>query len=212
MQALTSDESGKVYISERGPGRIYACSFQGCPFSFETQSATPLALAVSPVDGMLYVSNLGKPSVDVYNSQTGNAVMTIAIQKLSTERSCPRAVKLHARQQSASRSYAAGARPRARKNLFRALLERLRVRQDAFDSRGGPARLCGCLRAAGPHGRGLCLLRLVSENGRRLCAVGQAGASDAGPRRSRRRNAPALAPADGSRYSVSAFCLSRSVR
>ncbi len=75
---MTSDESGNLYIAER-PDRVHVCSFSSCTRSFETPHTwSPLAVAVSPLDGMLYVTTGGKPSVEVYDPRTGKLVMRIA--------------------------------------------------------------------------------------------------------------------------------------
>jgi sugar lactone lactonase YvrE len=78
-QAITSDGSGNIYIAEASPGKIHVCTFQGCTRSFETHSSRAVAVAVSPLDGNLYVANNGKSSVLVYNPQTGNEVMSILL-------------------------------------------------------------------------------------------------------------------------------------
>ena len=80
LTALTTDGLGHVYVAERNPGgrgTIHACNFRGCTFSFETSSTTPRALAVSRLDETLYVANIGKPNVQVFNPATGSVVMTI---------------------------------------------------------------------------------------------------------------------------------------
>lgn len=76
-EAMTSDGSGNLYIAELR-GKIHRCTFHGCSQSFET-SATNLALALSPLDGMLYVACSGKSSIHVYNPRTGSQVMYIPI-------------------------------------------------------------------------------------------------------------------------------------
>lgn len=76
-EAMTSDDSGHLYVAELH-GKIHACTFHECSRSFETNSTT-LALAVSPLDGMLYVACSGKPSIQVYDPRTGSQVMYIPI-------------------------------------------------------------------------------------------------------------------------------------
>jgi hypothetical protein len=82
LGAMTTDQSGHIYVSETsgGPGtsaKVYTCDFLACTNSFETNSSRVVALAVSPLDGMLYVANSGKTRVDVYNPRTAKLVMTI---------------------------------------------------------------------------------------------------------------------------------------
>jgi DNA-binding beta-propeller fold protein YncE len=77
LQAMTSDGSGRIYISEVSPGKIHICDFQGCHHSFETHSSRPEAIAVSPLDGNLYVANLGKANIQAYD-RTGKLVTTFA--------------------------------------------------------------------------------------------------------------------------------------
>lgn len=77
VEAMVSDDSGNLYIGEL-PGTIHRCTFQGCTNTFDTKSRI-VALAVSPLDGMLYVASSGKPSIQVYNPRTGNQVMYIPI-------------------------------------------------------------------------------------------------------------------------------------
>jgi DNA-binding beta-propeller fold protein YncE len=76
-EAMTSDDSGHLYIAELH-GKIRTCTFHGCSHSFET-NFTNLALAVSPLDGMLYVACSGKSSIQVYDPRTGSQVMYIPI-------------------------------------------------------------------------------------------------------------------------------------
>ncbi len=77
VEAMVSDDSGHLYIAQL-QGIIHRCSFQSCSHSFDTGS-TVLALALSPLDGMLYVAANGKPSIQVYDPQTGSRVMYIPI-------------------------------------------------------------------------------------------------------------------------------------
>jgi hypothetical protein len=83
LPAMTSDESGNVYVSEATgggrKGKIYVCTFNGCHFSFEIISSIANALAVSPLDGKLYVAAAGKPGLQVYDQQTGRLVRNIAV-------------------------------------------------------------------------------------------------------------------------------------
>ncbi|HET6277019.1 MAG TPA: hypothetical protein VFE16_13910 [Candidatus Cybelea sp.] len=76
-QAIASDDSGNLYIAEHR-GKIHPCSFHDCSQYFDTD-ATNLALAVSPLDGLLYVACLGKASIQVYNPRTRNQVKYIPI-------------------------------------------------------------------------------------------------------------------------------------
>lgn len=76
-KAIASDDSGHLYIAELR-GRIHPCTFRDCSQYFDT-NATNLALAVSPLDGMLYVACIGKSSIHVYNPRTGSLVMYIPI-------------------------------------------------------------------------------------------------------------------------------------
>ena len=82
LSAMTTDQSGHIYVSQTsgGPGtsaKVYTCDFLACTNSFETNSSRVVALAVSPLDGMLYVANSGKSRVDVYNPRTAKLEMTI---------------------------------------------------------------------------------------------------------------------------------------
>jgi DNA-binding beta-propeller fold protein YncE len=79
LLALTADDNGHVYIAEALPGKIHICTFDGCTRSFETNSSRPVALALSPLDGNLYVANLGKSSVLVYDPKTGDLVRSILL-------------------------------------------------------------------------------------------------------------------------------------
>jgi DNA-binding beta-propeller fold protein YncE len=81
--AMTGDASGHLYVSEQGhqgtSSKIHVCTYRGCTGTFETNSARVVALAVSPLDQMLYVSNSGKSSVQAYDPATGKLVTTIAL-------------------------------------------------------------------------------------------------------------------------------------
>jgi hypothetical protein len=76
-QAMASDDSGHLYIAELRD-RIHPCTFRDCSQYFDT-NATNLALAVSPLDGMLYVACIGKSSIQVYDPRTRSQVMYIPI-------------------------------------------------------------------------------------------------------------------------------------
>jgi DNA-binding beta-propeller fold protein YncE len=84
VEAMASDDSGHLYIGELH-GTIHRCTFHSCFHSFETNS-TVLALAVSPLDGTLYVAASGKPSIQVYDPRTGSLVMYIPISGGSPSR------------------------------------------------------------------------------------------------------------------------------
>jgi sugar lactone lactonase YvrE len=84
-QAMTSDGSGNVYVAESTPGKIHVCTFQGCTRSFATNSSRALALAVSPLDGNLYVAGIGKSSVQAYDPRTGNVVMSILLSNFEPD-------------------------------------------------------------------------------------------------------------------------------
>jgi DNA-binding beta-propeller fold protein YncE len=75
-RALASDDSGNLYIAQR-TSRILICTFRECPHSFETNLKIT-ALALSPLDGMLYVAGEdtpGKPpGVYVYNPKTTSLI------------------------------------------------------------------------------------------------------------------------------------------
>lgn len=82
LPVMTGDESGHVYVSEvlgGGDGKIHVCTFKGCVYSIETSLGRARALAVSPLDGMVYAAFDGKKSVTVYDPRTGNVVMRIAM-------------------------------------------------------------------------------------------------------------------------------------
>lgn len=76
-RTIASDDSGHLYIAEMR-GRIHPCTFRDCSQYFDTNT-TVLALAVSPLDGMLYLASNGKPSIQVYDPQTRSRVMYIPI-------------------------------------------------------------------------------------------------------------------------------------
>jgi WD40 repeat protein len=77
-EAMASDDSGHLYAAELR-GKIHTCTFTGCSGSLDT-GATNLALAVSPIDGLLYVACIGKSSVQVYDPRTRSRVSYIPIQ------------------------------------------------------------------------------------------------------------------------------------
>lgn len=78
VEAMASDNSGNLYIAQR-LGVIDRCNFQKCSSSFDTRSRL-LSIALSPLDGMLYVTSSGKPSIQVYDPRTGNQLMYIPTQ------------------------------------------------------------------------------------------------------------------------------------
>lgn len=81
LTAFVGDQSGNLYLSHQGfrtQGKIFFCSFRDCNHSVETVANRPFELAVSPLDGRLYVSTDGKRSVEVYNPRTGNLVQRLA--------------------------------------------------------------------------------------------------------------------------------------
>jgi sugar lactone lactonase YvrE len=82
LLAMTSDESGHIFVSEGGSGVVHACNFRGCTLTFDT-SGRPVALAVSPLDGNLYVANTGKTNVQAFDSKTGALRMTIHLAGLT---------------------------------------------------------------------------------------------------------------------------------
>lgn len=84
VEAMVSDDVGNLYIAQLR-GIIHRCSFQSCSHSFDTNS-TVLALALSPLDGMLYVAASGKPSIQVYDPRTGSRVSYIPIHGGSPSR------------------------------------------------------------------------------------------------------------------------------
>ena len=82
VEALVGDQSGNLYLSQRGvgnDGHIFFCSFRDCPHSVESLAHRPFELAVSPLDGRLYVSTDGKRSVEAYDPRTGDRVQRIAL-------------------------------------------------------------------------------------------------------------------------------------
>lgn len=79
LTAMTSDDSGHIYIAEALPGKIHVCTFESCTRSFETNSSRSVALAVSPLDGNLYVASLGKSSVQAFDPKTGSLVRSILL-------------------------------------------------------------------------------------------------------------------------------------
>ncbi len=79
IQAMVSDDSGNLYIGLRN-GRILQCTFSDCPHSFETNLLIS-ALALSPLDGMLYVASdqVKEQGIYVYNPRTTSRVRTIPL-------------------------------------------------------------------------------------------------------------------------------------
>jgi len=82
-RTIAADDSGNLYIAEQH-GKIYPCTFHACSQFFDTD-ATNMAIAVSPLDGMLYVACAGKSSVQVYDPQTRNRVMYIPISGVPSQ-------------------------------------------------------------------------------------------------------------------------------
>jgi DNA-binding beta-propeller fold protein YncE len=76
-EAMASDDSGHLYAAELR-GKIHTCTFTGCSGSFDT-GATNLALAVSPVGGLVYVACIGKTTLQVFDPRT-RSVTYIPIQ------------------------------------------------------------------------------------------------------------------------------------
>jgi hypothetical protein len=77
LAAMTSDGAGDLYVAETGQqgtgdAKIHACTFRGCSIALQTHSRRAIAMAISPLDGKLYVTMDGKPSVQVFNTKTGN--------------------------------------------------------------------------------------------------------------------------------------------
>ncbi len=66
LPSVTSRQGPRLHVPQLYP------LFQNTP------TWAPLAAAVSPLDGMLYVTTGGKPSVEVYDPRSGNLVMRIA--------------------------------------------------------------------------------------------------------------------------------------
>jgi hypothetical protein len=80
IQTMVSDDDGNLYVGLRN-GRILQCTFSDCPYSFET-NVDITALALSPLDGMLYVGSAkgeGRPAIYVYNPRTSARVRTIQL-------------------------------------------------------------------------------------------------------------------------------------
>lgn len=80
--AMASDNKGHLYVAELGRqgvgnAKIHVCTFRGCSATFQTSFLRAIAMSVSPLDGNLYVTTSGKPSVQVFNAKTGHQVMTI---------------------------------------------------------------------------------------------------------------------------------------
>lgn len=81
LRAMTSDHSGNVYLAQAAvrADKLYACTFHGCTRTIEMKFK-PLAVAVNPLDGNLYVATIGKSAVEVYDPKTFNLVRTIWLQ------------------------------------------------------------------------------------------------------------------------------------
>lgn len=81
LRAMASDHSGNVYIAQAAAGadKLYVCTFQGCTRTVDLRSK-PLALAISPLDGNLYVATIGKSTLEVFDPKTFNIVRTIFLQ------------------------------------------------------------------------------------------------------------------------------------
>lgn len=82
LTAMASDGEGHIYVAELGRqagpnAKIHVCTFRGCSATFETLSVRARAMAVSPLDGLLYIAMSGKDSVQVFNPKTGHFVRTI---------------------------------------------------------------------------------------------------------------------------------------
>ena len=74
-EAMASDDSGHLCAAELR-GNMHICTFAGCSGSFDT-GATNLALAVSPVGGLVYVACIGKSSLQICDPRTRNRVSYI---------------------------------------------------------------------------------------------------------------------------------------
>lgn len=87
LSAMTSDGAGNLYVAELGRqgvgnAKLHACTFRGCSVTFQTESLRAIAMAISPLDGMLYVTMDGKPSVQVFNPKTGDIVRSLRISDM----------------------------------------------------------------------------------------------------------------------------------
>lgn len=86
LAAMTGDNAGHLYVAETGrqgtgDAKIHACTFRGCSSTFQTQSVRAIAMAISPLDGKLYVTMAGKASVQVFNPRTGSLDRTIIMRE-----------------------------------------------------------------------------------------------------------------------------------
>lgn len=81
--AMAADDNGNLYIAEQR-SRIHPCTFHDCSQYFETD-ASNRALAISPLDGMIYVACDGKPSIRVFSPRTRSQVLYIPIPGGSPE-------------------------------------------------------------------------------------------------------------------------------
>lgn len=82
LSAITSDESGDVFIGEYRDREwtIAVTNFGGNSFGRITSSGQPAqALAVSPLDGTLYVATRNASDVRVYNSQNGKFLKDLPV-------------------------------------------------------------------------------------------------------------------------------------
>ena len=82
LSAMTSDESGDLFIGEYKDREwtIAVTDFGGNSFGRITSSAHPAqALAVSPLDGTLYVASRNASDVRVYNSQNGKFLKDLPV-------------------------------------------------------------------------------------------------------------------------------------
>ena len=88
-QTMVSDDSGNLYIAQKD-SRILQCTFSACPYSFETNLVIT-TLALSPVDGTLYVGSNGvnnlKGGVYIYNPRTTSLVRSIVMARQEIPRS-----------------------------------------------------------------------------------------------------------------------------
>ena len=82
LSAITSDEAGDVFIGEyrNREWTIAVTNFSGGFFGRITSSAQPAqALAISPLDGTLYVASRNASDVGVYNSQNGKLLKDLPV-------------------------------------------------------------------------------------------------------------------------------------
>jgi DNA-binding beta-propeller fold protein YncE len=78
LQAMTTDQSGNLYVAQLSPvdDKIYKCTFTYCAHPFG-MNFRPQALAVSPLDGYLYVATIGKDAVEIFDPNTFALIRTI---------------------------------------------------------------------------------------------------------------------------------------